>query len=168
MVICHTVIRSATVDDIEGIRRVARTSWRRDYPPILSRETAESGIDEWYAPEVLESELARPRSVVAVAEGEDDIQGFVHGVSGDEIGHVLRVYADPAHRRQGIGWRLLEFVVDDMADFGFDRVAALVLADNEPGISFYRSLGFETVDEAETRIGGTAYRELTMERPINR
>lgn len=161
-------IREAAEADIEAIRRIAQKSWSTDYPDILSRETAESSVDEWYAPGELRSELSHPRSILAVAETDGGVVGFVHAVTGDELGHVLRLYVAPDHRRQGIGRRLLDHVVDAMAGLGFDRVAALVLAENDPGVEFYRSLGFQTVDEAETRIGGTAHRELTMERSISR
>lgn len=161
-------IRAATEADIDAIQRIARASWEADYPNILSRETAESGVDEWYSTDGLDSELSHPRSVVAVAEASGDVVGFVHAITGEEVGHVLRLYVDPDHRRQGIGRRLLEHVVEEMADLDHDRVAALVLAENDLGVEFYRSAGFETVDEAETMIGGTAYRELAMERPITR
>ncbi len=161
-------IRAATDADIEAIRRIARDSWEADYPDILSRETAESGVDEWYAPYELRSEIAHPRSILAVDNTGGTVTGFVHAVTGDELGHVLRLYVVPDHRRQGIGRRLLEYVIDEVADLGFDRVVALVLADNDLGVEFYRSMGFETVDEAETMIGGTAYRELSMERSITR
>ena len=161
-------VRDAAPADIEAIRRVARRSWEADYPAILSRETAESGFDEWYAPAELEAELAHPRTVLAVAEAEGTVVGFVHAVTDDELGHVLRLYVDPAHRRAGFGRRLLDHVVDEMARLGIGRARALVLADNDLGIEFYRSAGFETVDEAQTTIDGTAYRELAMERAISR
>lgn len=161
-------IRAANEADIEAIRRIARASWETDYPDILSRETAESVIDEWYAPDELADELAHPWTVLAVAETEGAVVGFVHAVTGDDVGHVLRLYVDPTHRRQGIGRRLLEHAVDEMVTLGHDRVAVLVLAENELGVAFYRSAGFETIDEAETSIGGNTYRELRMERPITR
>ena len=161
-------IRAATEADTEAIQRIARASWEADYPNILSRETAESGVDEWYSTDELASELSHPRSVLAVADEDDEVVGFVHAVTGEEVGHVLRLYVDPGHRRHGIGRRLLEHVIEEMANLDHDRVAALVLAENDLGVDFYRSAGFETVDEAETMIGGTAYRELAMERPIIR
>ena len=161
-------IRAATKPDIGAIQRIARASSEADYPDILSRETAESGVDEWYSDDELASELSHPRTILAVAEDSDGVVGFVHAITGDEVGHVLRLYVDPAHRRAGIGRRLLDHVVEEMAALDHDRVAALVLADNDLGVEFYRSAGFETVDEAETMIGGTAYRELAMERPITR
>lgn len=161
-------IRAATEADIEAIRRIVRASWEADYPDILSRETAESGVDEWYSPDELTAELSHPRSVIAVFEESDAVMGFVHAITGETVGHVLRLYVAPAHRRQGIGRRLLDHAIDEMATLDHDRVAALVLAQNDLGVEFYRAAGFETVDDAETAIGGTAYRELRMERPITR
>lgn len=152
-------VREATHEDVAGIRRVARASWETDYPDILSRETATEGVEEWYAPERIEEELDAPRSLVLVAV-EDTVVGFAHAVgSGDDTGHLLRLYVHPDDRGEGVGRRLFEHARDALFERGVDRVEAMVLADNDLGNAFYQDLGLEKVGEGETTIGSETHRE---------
>lgn len=160
-------IQGATTDDIEGIRRVARQSWRTDYPEILSRETAEEAVEEWYDPNRLEEEIESDNALIPVFETEDgDIGGFAHIVWDARTGTVLRLYVTPDHRGRGIGTDLLAWTVDALADRDVERVRALVLSENEPGNAFYRSFGFEKTGEDRTTIGDDTYRENTYSMPV--
>lgn len=157
-------IRRATTADVEAIRAVARASWTADYPRILSRETAESGVDEWYAPAQLRADLGRPATLVFVAdEGADGdgVVGFIHSLWNREEGVVFRVYVHPDHRGEGLGRALFAQAQTELQKRGADHLTAMVLADNEVGQGFYESLGFERVDEGETTIGGEQYGEYT-------
>jgi len=167
-------VREASAADVAAIREVARAAWAADYPEILSRETAERGVEEWYDADHIEGDVAGSRTrlfVASVDEGGDDagedgedgaerVVGFAHAELGrDDRGYVLRLYVHPDYRNRGFGRRLLERTRDDLFDHGAERIDAMVLAANEPGNAFYRSFGFERVDEGETTIGGEAYRE---------
>lgn len=154
-------IREATTDDVPAIRDVARRSWERDYPDVVSRETIDEGVDDWYSPERIAEELSRARTVVLVAEDAGSVVGFVHAHWTDEVGYVLRLYVDPDHRRAGVGTRLFDRVRDALFGRGVDRIDAMVLADNEIGNSFYRTLGFERGDQRETTIGPETHPENT-------
>lgn len=155
-------IRGATTDDIEGIRRVARQSWRTDYPEILSRETAEEAVEEWYDLDRLEEEIESDDALIPVFETDGGaIGGFAHVVWDARTGTVLRLYVAPDHRGRGIGTDLLTWTVDALADRDVERVRALVLSENEPGNAFYRAFGFEKTGEDRTTIGDETYRENT-------
>ncbi|SFK89044.1 Ribosomal protein S18 acetylase RimI [Halogranum rubrum] len=154
-------IRRASEDDVEAIRAVARASWTADYPTILSRETAESGVDEWYEPRQLRADLGRPATCVFVAEQDSEVVGFVHALWNRDEGVVFRIYVGPDHRGAGIGTELVERVRTEMETRGSERLTAMVLTANEVGQGFYESLGFERVDESETTIGGESYGEYS-------
>lgn len=159
-------VRAAETDDLDAINRVAKASWEADYPAILSRETVDEGVDEWYGADRFGEELGWARTLLFVAE-TDGVVGFVHAHWGDEEGHVLRLYVHPNHRREGVGSALLEHVQSELFDRGVERIAAMVLADNELGNAFYEQFGFEAVDESETTIGGERYLETryVLDRP---
>jgi ribosomal protein S18 acetylase RimI-like enzyme len=146
-------------------RRPPTTSWETDYPAIISRETIEQGIDEWYAPEALEREFRDAQTVLVLAV-DDEPCGFVHAVAAEDTGHLLRLYVVPDRRREGIGGRLLDEAQERLLVHDVDRLRAMVLAANDSGIDFYRANGFDVVGDAETTIGGDAYEETTLERPI--
>lgn len=161
-------IRPARSGDVAAVRRVAERSWERDYPDVVSRETAEAGVGEWYDEARIAGELDRPDAVLLVAEREVEregeerevVLGFCHGVYSDREGHLMRVYVDPAHRGEGLGSELVEAARDRLFERGAERVRAMVLADNEPGNAFYRSLGFERLPETyETEVGGEYHEE---------
>jgi len=154
-------IRPATAEDIEGIRRVAKQSWEHDYPDILTRETTEEAVEDWYAPDRLDEELDYAGTLPFVAEREGTIVGFAHATWNDEEdeGYILRLYVQPDARREGVGRELLDRTCAELTARDVDRINAMVLAENEPGNAFYERFGFEQSDESETRIGGETYRE---------
>lgn len=156
-------IHEAAEDDIEGIRRVVETSWETDYPDILSRESIDAGIDEWYAPERLREQLERRRTLLLVAKEAGAVVGFVHCLWKGPEGDILRLYVDPDHRDQGVGGDLLERAKEVLFEHDVDHIEAMVLQANDPGNEFYHAFGFEQVDTDETTIGGESYLENRYE-----
>ncbi|UHQ98761.1 GNAT family N-acetyltransferase (plasmid) [Natrinema zhouii] len=152
-------IRRATSEDTGEIRAVAASSWRTDYPNILNREAIEEGVEEWYNSEQIASELAEDDAILLVAEIDDKVVGFTHAVRRQRTGFILRVYVNPDYRKQGIGTELFASARDALLTRGVDDIRAMVLAGNEPGNVFYKTVGFEKVDEEETVIGGETYTE---------
>lgn len=154
-------IRAATEGDLEEIRAVAERSWTTDYPDILTRETAEEAVNDWYALEQLAAEFRDSRTLVLVADREGGVVGFAHATwsDADREGYILRLYVDPDHRRAGLGRELLDRTTAELADAGVRRVNAMVLSANEPGREFYERFGFEHADEQRTTIGGEQYPE---------
>ncbi|MCL7416280.1 MAG: GNAT family N-acetyltransferase [Halalkalicoccus sp.] len=154
-------VRKADEGDIEGIRGVARRSWERDYPGILSRETIVETVEEWYASDRLAFDIESDDAHVLVAsEGDDGVIGFAHAIGESGTGTLLRLYVDPEYRDRGVGTRLLEAVCGALAEAGCTDVEAMVLAANEPGTAFYRGFGFEPEREGETTIGGETHDEV--------
>lgn len=158
--------RHATTDDVPEIIDVAERSWEHDYPAILTRETAREAVAEWYDADRLELDAVTADTALIVAIDEDadeeragPVVGFLHGVVDDDTGTLLRVYVDPDYRGEGTGRDLVEYATDDFETRGVERVEAMVLAENEPGNEFYRSLGFELVQRATTAIGGEPHDE---------
>jgi L-amino acid N-acyltransferase YncA len=124
-----------------------------------------------------EAELAflqsflRPRSQVFVAEVEGRIAGlqsvepFVSYTS--TMAHVAHcgTYVHSDFRGQGIGKRLAAATFDFARAHGYEKVVIYVLADNEGGLAYYRSLGFEPLGvlKRQTKIGGVCHDEIFME-----
>lgn len=156
-------VRLATEEDIEEIRDVARASWESDYPEILSRETVDEAVDDWYGTGAVADAVDDPLSIVPVAVDDERVIGFAHAVLDDETGVVLRLYVHPDHRGSGVGTDLFGYVRETLLEHDVEAIRAMVLAENDLGNSFYRGLGFEQVDGGETVIGGDSYTENTYE-----
>lgn len=157
-------IRHAQPDDVSDISRVAERSWETDYPGILNRENVGEIAQEWYAEDRIREELDNEDAILVVAEADDTVVGFAHGIWARRTGHILRVYVDPDHRGAGIGRELLATVRDSLLNRGSDRIQAMVLAENDVGNQFYQDAGFEKIDESETTIGGDTYTENVYRR----
>ena len=59
---------------------------------------------------------------------------------------ISALFVQPGSRGEGIGQKLLEFILSKISEGAFLYVAA----SNKPAIRLYQKYGFETVDEFET------------------
>lgn len=151
-------IREAERGDVEEMREVARRSWETDYPDVLSRETIDEAVEEWYSPARLAEELDGGDALLLVGD-DGEVVAFAHAAWEADSGDVLRLYVRPDRRREGIGRQLLERTCERLVEGDVERVKAMVLAENEPGNEFYESMGFERAETARTEIGGEPYEE---------
>lgn len=157
-------IVEAVAGEEDEILDVAEASWLRDYPEILTRESAVEGVHEWYSKETIKSSIAKETAQILVAKRAGVVVGFVHVAEGetDGAGDILRTYVSPDHRGEGIGSALLETGVEWLLDHGVEHIRARVLAANEPGRQFYVDHGFAPTDDTETTlIAGEEYEEYT-------
>ncbi|ELY49452.1 GNAT family N-acetyltransferase [Natronorubrum sulfidifaciens] len=156
-------VREATPDDVDAIQHVAQSSWTEDYPTILSRESIQDGLDEWYSDDLVRDSIIWSRALMLVAERDDEVVGFAHAIREDDDneGNILRVYVAPDHRSDGLGRQLLEETRDRLVEQGVERINAMVLEANEPGNAFYRGFGFEQVTTDSITIGEETYTECT-------
>ena len=100
---------------------------------------AQCFADPW-SRDALAEELHNPCARFLVAESGDTIAGYLgcHHIA-DE-GFIANVAVDPAHRRQGVGRRLVAAALEQGADLY--RLTLEVRVSNEAAIALYRSLGF--------------------------
>ncbi|RKD98361.1 GNAT family N-acetyltransferase [Halopiger aswanensis] len=158
-------VRRATTDDAWAIHETARASWHAAYDDILGPGTVDEVVDEWYALGDLESSITdvigRDDAEFLVVEpddsdgGPEECRGFAHAVpwpEDDSVAYVARFYVRPDAWGEGVGTTLLERLEALLAD-SFDRVRLAVLADNDIGISFAESSGYERVAVRETGLG---------------
>ncbi|MGD8398825.1 MAG: GNAT family N-acetyltransferase [Anaerolineae bacterium] len=111
------------------------------------------------------------RSELFVAETDGRIVGFQvvgpfvnYASSMDHVAH-FGTYVLGAHRGQGIGQQLAASTFAFARRHGYEKAVIYVLADNERGLSYYRSLGFEARGtlRRQTRIDGVYHDEVFME-----
>ena len=59
-------IREATTEDVEAIQRVAEDSWAADYPGVMSRESLDEGVHDWYSTDRIRDSLSWSTSIMLV------------------------------------------------------------------------------------------------------
>jgi ribosomal protein S18 acetylase RimI-like enzyme len=159
-------VREATVEDISGIQRVARSGWTATYGDFITETAIETILDDWYGADELESPITSSENVYLVAEF-DDIAGYASAAStANEEAQLYAIYVDPEYWNDGLGTALLDGVRDRLGDRGIERLRVEVFAENTVGVSFYESREFERTSERERDIGSQTLVEYVYYRDI--
>ncbi|MFC4551699.1 MULTISPECIES: GNAT family N-acetyltransferase [Halorussus] len=154
-------IREAEPDDVDGLREVARRSLHASYDDVLNDDVIEQAVENWYADDQMDDELAEEDVLYLVAEAGDEVVGFSQSLvlPDDPAGTILWLHVDPNNRDQGLGSTLLKRTQSALSEAGVERISANVLAGNKHGNRFYQDNGFEKVSDREAEIGGERYTE---------
>lgn len=154
--------------DVPTIAQLARESWHAAYDDFLGREKVDEVVDEWYNLDSLRDATENDTHVFVVAIEEDDILGFTHAGPTPErdLWNLFRIYVAPNHWGDGIGTLLLERVESELEDRDISTYELAVLAENDIGISFYESRGFERRETEVTELAGVMTTEYWYQKEI--
>jgi aminoglycoside 6'-N-acetyltransferase I len=155
------LVRRATPEDLQNVA------------PLRARLWPDGSLSE-HAAEAADILAGRPRStlpvVLFVAEDDEVLVGFVevglrsHADGCDPslpCGFVEGWYVAPAHRRQGVGRRLMESAEAWARQEGCREIASDTWIDHEASQRAHAGLGFEVVDRCvnfRKTLGGTTAR----------
>ena len=110
---------------------------------LMSRDLVESGLGWKYdAARVLKAMRDRETLAPVACDG-GRITGFAIMEFGDERAHLVLLAVRPAHRRMGIGKRLLDWLVESARTAGIASLHLELRAANEAAQGFYRAMGFD-------------------------
>ena len=166
-----TVVRPAAPDDAAAIAHVHVTSWQTTYPamvpqPVLDRLSIDRRREFWV------SRLADPDTRTWVAELDGEVVGFVGTNILDRpdmprTGELESIYLLAEARGKGIGTRLMDAAVEDLAERNLDSVILWVLTDNAPARGFYERAGWRLTDATNLLdFDGTPVEEVRYERSL--
>lgn len=100
--------------------------------------------------------------VLLVADEGGHFVGLAGGYPEDEdpeAVHLVSMWVDPAHRRDGLGRRLVEAVVRWARDRGARVVNLWVTDANDPAIALYLACGFRPTGDTQPLPSNPAYGE---------
>ncbi|MCL9813585.1 GNAT family N-acetyltransferase [Natranaeroarchaeum aerophilus] len=170
-------IRPARREDIPTIQRVVSDSWRAAYADLLSPDALSFiGDEERFLPaDSLEQAMDTDELWFLVAIVDGAVIGEVQFATGPETHSFVApdegetqlqsLYIDPDHWRAGVGSELVEAGIERLQG-DTDAVLVEVLSDNTGGRKFYRSEGFDPVDERVVELFSLPYPSTIMRRPI--
>ena len=110
----------------------------------MSRDLIERGLGWSWTPARVHRCITSRDSCVVVARRDGHIAAFAIMHFGDEVAHLNLLAVTPAHRRQGLGRQLLDWLFATALEAGVFRVDLELRAGNEGAQSFYQRLGFES------------------------
>lgn len=109
----------------------------------LSRDHIEAGLAWRYSPGRVAALIADAETTALAA---CDAAGALHAYAvmqfGDERAHLVLLCVAPGLRRQGVGRRLMEWLLASARVAGIAAVELELRCDNAAAHAFYRSLGF--------------------------
>jgi ribosomal-protein-alanine N-acetyltransferase len=109
---------------------------------LMSRDLIEYGLGwSWQADRVLRM-IRRPDVSTVVAMDGGRIVGFAIMQFGDEHAHLTLLAVSPTHQRQGVGQRLVEWLVESAYVAGIAVIHLELRTTNAGARRFYRALGF--------------------------
>jgi len=135
-------VRQATIDDAQAIARVHVESWRETYPGIVPQSELDA-LDIGERAAMWRSILSDParRELVAVAEEESGMVGFVHGETGAGGSQIRAIYLLRAAQGTGLGRALMAALAERLAGLDAGPVSLEVARDNLGARAFYERLG---------------------------
>lgn len=165
----EATVRPARPDEATAIYAVGRAAWHAAYDPIHGPGTVEELFDSWWSVKDLREGAEDPDRWLLVAVGDEDggedVLGMVDASPDSEREGVIRIgrlYVHPDEWGEGHGTRLVDGLRERLPD-SVERLRLIVLAENDVGVSFYESYGFERVGRRVEKSGGEAHEEYRYE-----
>lgn len=166
------ILRRAVASDARALTALGQRTFTHTFghtyrPEDLAAFLAESYSMEWHA-----ELLADPARVTWVAEAGDGLTGF--GIAGPcklpvvplepAAGEIQRLYLRDDYQGRGIGTRLLERLLGDLAARGHAPVYVGVWANNDGAQRLYARHGFARVGEYCFPVGAHRDHEFILRR----
>jgi ribosomal protein S18 acetylase RimI-like enzyme len=129
-------IREFTKSDYDG----ALALWKRCEGIGLSEADTVCAIDRF---------LDRNPGACFVAIDQGQVMGTILCGNDGRRGFIYHLAVDPQYRRQGIGYKLAQAVLDFLQAAGIQKVHIMVYHNNEAGKSFWQSAGWKKRDDVE-------------------
>jgi ribosomal protein S18 acetylase RimI-like enzyme len=142
--------------DIPGLVALARDTWHRHYPAIITVAQIEYMLSERYDPEVIRAQLRSPDIWWDKLVVDGRIAAFAACERGEHAGEMKidKLYVSYALRGRGLGGILLQHVERRARAMGARRLYLQVNKNNVSAIDAYRKNGFEIAASAVFDIGG--------------
>jgi len=109
---------------------------------MMSRDLIEPGLGWRYDQPKILSRIRHRDTVTLVASERGRTAGFAIMEFGDERAHLVLLAVRPTHRRQGIGRRLLAWLVESALTAGISSIHLELRSSNEAARAFYNAMGF--------------------------
>lgn len=156
-------IRQMQKEDIASVQEVAKISWHDTYEDLIPIDVQNRFLNSAYSNESMVNRLKH--SHLFVAEVDEKIVGFANFSPVQKDGNIElgAIYLNPAYQGKGIGTSLLAKGIE--MD-GVKKIIVYVEKENEKGMNFYHTKGFEFVSEYEEEFDGHLLKTVCLKLTI--
>jgi len=157
-------IRHAKTQDTEKIRKIAMETWIDTYSQIITKDSIEKIVDNWYDLEDLNQQVQD--KIFYISEIKETPVGFIHASVRNDRAHLHRLYIQPKYQGQGLGSKLYKKAEKQVKKQKADYIELEVLSENKKGLSFYKSLGFEEKEQKQVKLNGDTLKEKVLTKEL--
>ncbi len=109
---------------------------------VMSRDLIETGLGWSWHPDRVAKSIRDRNSVTLIAEDRERIVAFAIMHFGDDSAHLSLLAVRATHQRQGIGKRMVEWLIGSARVAGIATIQLELRTGNTSARRFYRALGF--------------------------
>lgn len=154
--------RFATETDIPEIQTLATAAWEQAYADILSPEQMAFDLEREYSEPALKRQISVLNHTFILLEDSDKgaLLGFASvspDPADDESLILNKIYLLPELKGKGYGRILMDTIVNYARHRPFKSISLLVNRYN-PAVTFYKRQGFDIIEEQDTCIGESFWR----------
>jgi ribosomal protein S18 acetylase RimI-like enzyme len=113
----------------------------------MSQRLVEAGLRPAWSASRITWHMRHADSVVLTARDADGIAGFAVMRYGDDTAHLNLLAVDPAHRRRGVGRRIVLWLEETALTAGTFVIGLELRATNTAALAFYSALGYRELGQ---------------------
>ncbi len=164
-------IQEANINDIYTIRDLAFRIWPQTYDPIVGAQQVSYMLDMIYSDDALRQQMENSQKFILGYSDELPIAFASYSEIEAGVFKLHKLYVLPDLQGQGIGKRMIEYVMDDMKKDNANMLILNVNRHNASAKSFYENLGFEQIREEDIDINNGYFMNdyvlgLSLDNPI--
>ena len=158
----NVLIRLWSKQDIVDVRHITWQTWLATYAEFIPVNDLRTYFDSHYSPKALSDLCDSPSVNGYIAERAGVRVGYVKTLFNRDENrfYISSLYVLPEYQGQGVGTRLFQAAEECALTRHLDSVWLGVMTQNAGTLAWYKSLGFQFVEEAPFTMGDTTVRHL--------
>lgn len=158
-------IRKVKKEDLRVVAEIAVNGWKTAYRGIIEDEFLDNlSIEENYQKRLKDY----TENGFVVAELNSEIVGFCRYRTGNYYAseyanvdcEILALYVKPEYKGNGIGKKIVNYVINEFKENGYSQMILWCLKDNYPSRAFYEKMGGIYCGDNIIEKGNKKYKEV--------
>jgi ribosomal protein S18 acetylase RimI-like enzyme len=170
----HPTMRRGTLQDAELLAELGARTFSETFAVDNTPQNMAAYLATAFTPTQLAADLADPRCVFLIAEGEGTAVGYAmlrsgaapEQVTGNRPIELVRLYVSRASLGSGVGAALMQACIELSRQRGHETIWLGVWEHNLRAQEFYRKWNFHEVGTHVFQLGEDAQTDLLMQRKI--
>jgi ribosomal protein S18 acetylase RimI-like enzyme len=160
--VSETILRSAALADVPALSRLGRESFVASFAHLYRPEDLATFLADTHSEAAVAAELQHPERLYCVAERDGELMAYCKlGLAGSwpqyaRGQHAIEIkqfYTAPGQSGQGLGAKMMEWVLAEARSRGADEIQLSVWSENLGAQKFYARYGFAKVADITFRVG---------------